>query len=380
MANFDHSFHPWPDRPVGTDRTIVLTPREIEDAGLLEVLQTPGVAMGTWSILDALLDPGNPKFVFKEPLGRAREVKVSVSGLFGRFVARAYAMRYLGYTHFSHISQPPMRLSGAPWNCVVDRVPGGDGDMPDWVAWSAAKGLAIVEAKGSHDPKGPGAILKRAYKQAERATIRIGTRTPTFKRYAIATRWGFATGPFFEPMIAVHDPEEPGDGVSPQEQAAVEIGIVRLHFASLLRPLGHGALADALESLSGAADDGQTDGARVRAEAALSQSKLMTMDSSAGADIPMIGGFVARSGPIGPDVVIGPVEQETLSRLQLKPTFVGIEQRAINAAIEGDLTGTTSEKSAIIDGDGGDDRVSRRDGSSTWVARLDEGNIKIVRQ
>ncbi|WP_245441937.1 hypothetical protein [Mesorhizobium hawassense] len=66
---------------------------DIEDAGIREVLQTPGAAYGAWSILDALLTPtgvGTP-FIFREPLGQAREVKVALSGLFGRFVARAYA-------------------------------------------------------------------------------------------------------------------------------------------------------------------------------------------------------------------------------------------------------------------------------------------------
>src|SRR5688572_261367 len=103
MTTFKHTFEPANNAPSGSAADLSLTPQEIEDAGLLEVLQTPGVAMGTWSILDALLDPGNSEFVFKEQLGRAREVKVAVSGLFGRFVARAYAMKYLGYTHFSHI-------------------------------------------------------------------------------------------------------------------------------------------------------------------------------------------------------------------------------------------------------------------------------------
>jgi len=45
---------------------------DIEDAGIQEVLQTPGAAYGAWSILDALLTPtgvGTP-FIFREPLGQ----------------------------------------------------------------------------------------------------------------------------------------------------------------------------------------------------------------------------------------------------------------------------------------------------------------------
>ena len=66
------------------------------------MLQTPGTAYGAWSILDALLTPtgtGTP-FIFKEPLGQAREVKAALSGLFGRFVARAYLERYFKLSIF----------------------------------------------------------------------------------------------------------------------------------------------------------------------------------------------------------------------------------------------------------------------------------------
>ena len=47
---------------------------EIEEAGIREVLQTPGAAYGAWSILDALLAPtgaGTP-FIFRQPLGSKR--------------------------------------------------------------------------------------------------------------------------------------------------------------------------------------------------------------------------------------------------------------------------------------------------------------------
>jgi len=48
--------------------------------------------------LDALLaatGTGTP-FIFRDPLGHAPEVKVALSGLLGRFVARAYLERYMG--------------------------------------------------------------------------------------------------------------------------------------------------------------------------------------------------------------------------------------------------------------------------------------------
>jgi hypothetical protein len=103
-----HSFDPPAESPVAGP-TVGLEVSEIEDAGIREVLQTPGTAYGAWSILDALLTPtgtGTP-FIFKEPLGQAREVKVALSGLFGRFVARAYLERYFKLSIFAHLGSRP---------------------------------------------------------------------------------------------------------------------------------------------------------------------------------------------------------------------------------------------------------------------------------
>ena len=88
---FRHEFDPPQEDPIAGQDDVELTVQQIEDAGLLEVLQTPGAALGSWALLDALLEPtgdGTP-FVFRRPLGEAREVKVALSGLFGRFVACA---------------------------------------------------------------------------------------------------------------------------------------------------------------------------------------------------------------------------------------------------------------------------------------------------
>ncbi len=70
---FIYSFTPRSKDPA-PGATIDLDVSEIEDAGIREVLQTPGAAYGAWSILDALLAPtgtGTP-FIFKQPLGQAR--------------------------------------------------------------------------------------------------------------------------------------------------------------------------------------------------------------------------------------------------------------------------------------------------------------------
>lgn len=106
---FLHSFDP---ASAVTGATVDLEVSEIEDAGIPEVLQTPGAAYGAWSILDALLTPtgtGTP-FIFKGPLGQAREVKVALSGLFGRFVARAYLERYFNLSIFAHLGSRTIDL------------------------------------------------------------------------------------------------------------------------------------------------------------------------------------------------------------------------------------------------------------------------------
>jgi hypothetical protein len=84
-AHFIHSFDPASASPIAGP-TVDLEVSEIEDAGIREVLQTPGAAYGAWSILDALLTatgPGTP-FIFKEPLvpgiGESRHIASAKEG------------------------------------------------------------------------------------------------------------------------------------------------------------------------------------------------------------------------------------------------------------------------------------------------------------
>lgn len=241
MLSFEHRF----EDPTGavTTGTVTLTVRQIEDAGVLEVLQTPGAVLGSWQFLGALLDPGVNTFSFLEPLGHAREVKTAISGLFGRFVARAYATHHLGLSHFVHVRKPPMRLSGV-LRGELRRVRGQRGDMPDWVCWGPSTGMAIVEAKGCHDSKGPDAALDGAFRQAERGEIRVRGRRAPFKRYAIATRWGFTNPVPSSPMLWVKDPEEVGE-LSEPERDGLEVSMARWHAATLLAPLGFEDICEA---------------------------------------------------------------------------------------------------------------------------------------
>ena len=190
---FWHDFHPPHLNPLhGWD--VELTVQEIEDAGLREILQTPGAALGSWGMLEPLLQPtgdGTP-FVFREPLGEAREVKVALSGLFGRFVARAYLERYFHLSIFAHLGHSTIVLDGRRRIQVVRRE---SGDLPDWIACSSTlSDLTVAEAKGSHAQSGPAQALGRAWKQAGRIDVVARNRPVSLRRIAIVTRWGVSTG------------------------------------------------------------------------------------------------------------------------------------------------------------------------------------------
>ena len=175
----------------GTSDPVALTVQEIEDAGVREVLQVPGASFGSWNVLNALLDGGS-WFTFKEPLGQAREVKVALSGLFGRFVARAYLERYLSLSIFSYLGRIPIVLDGGS---KIQIEPRSNGDFPDWIASTGnLSNLTVVEAKGSHDAAGPQYALNRAWKQAGRIDVVADGLRLTVKRLAIVTRWGTNAG------------------------------------------------------------------------------------------------------------------------------------------------------------------------------------------
>lgn len=377
MPSFQHAFTPSGVSALGS--SVALSTREIEDAGLREILQTPGPAMGHWGILDALLDSSCSDFRFLSPLGHAREVKVAISGLFGRFVARAYATQHLGLSHYAHVASPPMRLSG-PMRGELRRVRGKRGDMPDWVAWGPGRGLAIVEAKGCHDRKGPGQTLSRAYKQAERGEVRIGSRLAPFKRYAIATRWGFALPTDWEPMLWVKDPDEAGDALAPEELHEIEAGVIRLNCASLLERLEHRELADALRRQASAPFRNRRDRADRDALAALERAAPRRVEGPLKVEPrdELVGGFITKGGVVAAEG-LSRVDQEALSRLKMRPAFVGIERRMLKLVIAGAVE--EIEKDRLISlMSVPDDAVTgpRDDGAGSWVIRLDEDEASIA--
>lgn len=377
MPSFKHSFTPGGVSLLGS--TVDLSTRAIEDAGLREILQTPGPAVGHWGIFDALLDLGCSDFRFLAPLGQAREVKVAISGLFGRFVARAYATQHLGLSHYAHVLSPPMRLSG-PMRGELRRVRRQRGDMPDWVAWGPSRGLAIVEAKGCHDRKGPGQTLARAYKQAERGEIRIGSRLAPFKRYAIATRWGFALPTDWEPMLWVKDPDEAGDDISPDELRELQAGVIRLHCASLLERLEQPELVNALRRQVSSPFRNRRTQADRDAVAALDRASPRRVQGTLKVEPrdELVGGFVTKGGVVAAADLSG-IDQETLARLKMRPSFVGIERRMLKLAIEGAVEEIEKERLVSLMSVPDDAPPGPRDdGAGSWVIRLDEDEATVT--
>jgi hypothetical protein len=324
------------------------------------------------------LDLASAEFRFIEPLGQSREVKTSLSGLFGRFVARAYATRYLGLTHFTHVTAPPMRLSG-PMRGELRRVRGRRGDMPDWVAWGALSGMAIVEAKGCHDRSGPRQTLDRAFAQVQRAEIWGRQGLAPFKRYAIATRWGFAPPLNWAPMLWVQDPDEEGDDVTPEEINELRAGVVRLHYASLLDRLEQQALASALRDLVRTPFRNRHTEARSRAITALEAASSLRVVGSPSVEPQdeLIGGFLTPAGVLQADELSGP-DRETLTRLGIRPAFVGVERDILKLATLGDISSIENRyRTASLNEREGVPQGPRGDGAGGWIVRLDQDAAQI---
>jgi len=360
---FLHSFEPATASPI-TGTTVDLEVSDIEDAGIREVLQTPGATYGAWSILDALLAPtgaGTP-FIFKEPLGQAREVKVALSGLFGRFVARAYLERYFNLSIFAHLGSRTIDLDRRR-RVKVTRL--SRGDLPDWIACAAdLSSLTVAEAKGCHDVGGPAKALDRAWTQAGRINITAQGRKVTVKRIAIATRWGMAAAGPTEAHLSVRDPIDEGEPIDPQEKDALFIGLLRLHIANLIKPLGHAELAGALYRIAHQPFARRLQDDLGRARTLLDAAPVREVEKATAMG-GLIGGIVTRAGPIT-DAAAAPADQEALARLNLRPVFVGIERDLIRAAIDAEPQAVRTLLTQTVH----PDEFARPDRAGGWIVPL----------
>ena len=333
--SFKHRFDPENQNPV-SGQDVHLSVQEIERAGLLEVVQTPGAGLGSWAIFGNLLQP-DKRFVFREPLGQAREVKVALSGLFGRFVARAYLEKYFNLSIFAHLGESTIDLNGRR---KVQIKKCSDGDLPDWIACARnLTSLTVAEAKGCYDRSGPNKAVKRAWDQVGRADIFEKGNRVTVKRIAVATRWGMHTGGPPEPWIAVRDPIDEGSSIMPDDEEAIFIGLVRHHIANMISPLGYTELAQTLWKLSSVQSERDYQQFARRAfdqlETATVRGHHLSTKDSEFSDI--IGGVATRAGPLI-DAVLSSTDIITLERFDLNPVLIGVDRELVIAAIEEDFT------------------------------------------
>ncbi|WP_205815562.1 hypothetical protein [Burkholderia sp. Ac-20345] len=160
-------------------------------------------------------------------------------------------------------------------------------------------------------------------------------------------------------MIFVHDPEEPGLSLSPENERAMFVGLLRRHAAALLRSLGHVELANALLNLAVARRSER----QLLAEAhqALDTATVWGVGAEQRANWvdDLIGGVVTRQGPIA-ERRLSLSDERTLVRLNLRPLFVGLERKVVRSAIDGDgdvleeiLSTSREHVRARFDGSGG---------------------------
>jgi hypothetical protein len=197
-------------------------------------------------LLNQLLDDSDQYFRWIASLGQIRETRTALSGLFGRFVARAYLSRYFSYAYFDPIGSGDQSLTYWP-ALSVNRVK--DGDLPDWVVGTRLIGpnIAIAEAKGSHNAAGAGPSLSAAVEQASRVEVVAAGTALAVKRYAIATRWAVCEAPkLYYPWLSVCDPAEGEREPNEEELASLRRGVALGHFANLANGLGAANTAHSL--------------------------------------------------------------------------------------------------------------------------------------
>lgn len=215
-----------------------LTTLDIAEAAMREIVQLELSASPFDIFMTGLLDPATDWFTWVAQLGQIRETRTALSGLFGRFVARAYLTRYEDFQHFEPIRGDLNALSAWP-GLTLKR--NGVGDLPDWiVSHGVGTGsIAVAEAKGSHNSAGPRPALDQARKQAKRVNVMAAAIALDVKRFGIATRWAVAGDPKLSlPHLWVDDPADGERAATPEEEQALQRSVGLGHFAALARGMG----------------------------------------------------------------------------------------------------------------------------------------------
>ncbi|WP_343698958.1 hypothetical protein [Caulobacter sp.] len=227
-------------------QTLSLTTSQIAGAAMREIIQLELSASPFDIFMTDLLDSTTDDFRWVAQLGQIRETRTALSGLFGRFVARAYLTHHAGFQFFEPIQGNLATLDAWP-DLTFHR--DGKGDLPDWiVAPAPGQGsIAIAEAKGSHNGAGPWAALDQARAQARRVKVMSDGAILQVKRYALATRWAVADNPrLATPYLWVDDPEDGERAATITEHMLLHRGVGLGHFAAFARGMGFGQTAQTI--------------------------------------------------------------------------------------------------------------------------------------
>jgi hypothetical protein len=172
-----------------------------------------------------------------------------------------------------------------------------------------------------------------------------------------------AAGPT-EAHLSVRDPIDEGEPIDPQEKDALFIGLLRLHIANLIKPLGHAELAGALYRIAHQPFARRLQDDLGRARTLLDAAPVREVEKATAMG-GLIGGIVTRAGPIT-DAAAAPADQEALARLNLRPVFVGIERDLIRAAIDAEPQAVRTRLTQTVH----PDEFARPDRAGGWIVPL----------
>ena len=184
--------------------------------------------------------------------GVGRDARIAYSGLFGRYVARAYLTGNENVRVLVPLDVAKRLLDGTPYSIV--KCPPGHGLEADWIGLDGQRRLVIAEAKGSFDKavrtwSGPDRlpdVLHTAIGQAQRTAVFATSFAGALpaKRWAIASRWANEMNGRCPTVIAWDPDEGPLDD---DDYGALARLLHRCDVEGVLKGLGH---ADAIDTVN----------------------------------------------------------------------------------------------------------------------------------
>ena len=184
--------------------------------------------------------------------GVGRDTRIAYSGLFGRYMARAYLTGNEDVRVLVPLDEAKRLLDGTPYS--IEKCPPGHGLEADWIGVDGRRRLVIAEAKGSFDKgvrtwSGPDRlpdVLHTALGQAQRTAVfrtSFSGALPA-KRWAVASRWANEENGRC-PTILAWDPDE-GELDDDDYEGLARL-LHRIDVEAVLKGLGH---AGAVETVN----------------------------------------------------------------------------------------------------------------------------------